>query len=79
MAYEGTSTNIVDGLNTAGQILAATSGESANRPSFPDVVVLLSDGGDNVNREQVGEHSVWVCVCVLCMGVRECVCTVCVV
>ena len=46
----GDSTNIAGALDLARTgILSETSGPSANRPQFKDIVVLLSDGRDNIN------------------------------
>ena len=54
MPYEGGVTNIVAGLVKARtEVLAQTTEPNANRPQYQDIVVLLSDGGDNVNKEEV--------------------------
>ena len=53
----GANTNIADACDLARtDILSETSGPSANRPQYQDIVVLLSDGEDNTNtREEVAD------------------------
>ena len=61
MPYEGGVTNIAAGLVTARTgVLSQATGPSANRPDYQDIVVLLSDGGDNVNPHQVKFINWWV-------------------
>ena len=53
----GESTNITGGLYLAQtDVLSETSGPNANRPNYKDIVVLVSDGGDNINtKEEVAQ------------------------
>ena len=49
--YADSNTNIADGLDLARtQVLSDTSGRNANRPNYKDIVVLISDGEDNMNK-----------------------------
>ena len=49
----GESTNITGGLDlTRTEVLSETSGLNANRPNYRDIVVLISDGGDNINTKE---------------------------
>ncbi len=54
--YLGNVTNIAGGLQVA---RVDVLGRTTNRPLYKDVIVLLSDGGDNVNAEEVGEGGDW--------------------
>ena len=48
--YANSNTNIVEGLDLARmQVLSDSSGRDANRPNYKDIVVLISDGSDNMN------------------------------
>ena len=55
--YADSNTNIAGGLDLARtQVLSDTSGRNANRPNYKDIVVLISDGADNMNtRDRVSQ------------------------